>query len=46
VYANTPEMLAQWISHPQSIKPGALMPNPQLNSHQLQSVVAFLETLR
>jgi cytochrome c oxidase subunit 2 len=46
VYTNTPEMLAQWISHPQAIKPGALMPNPQLDSHQLQTVVAFLETLR
>jgi cytochrome c oxidase subunit II len=46
VYSNTPATLAQWVSQPQAIKPGALMPNPQLDARQLHDVVAFLETLR
>jgi cytochrome c oxidase subunit 2 len=46
IYANTPQTLAEWVSHPQAIKPGALMPDPQLDSRQLHNVVAFLETLQ
>jgi cytochrome c oxidase subunit 2 len=46
VYLNTPQTLTQWVSHPQGMKPGVLMPDPQLDSRQLHNVVAFLETLR
>jgi cytochrome c oxidase subunit II len=42
---NTPETLADWIAHPQSIKPGALMPDPALDANQRKSILAFLETL-
>ena len=42
---NTPDTLANWIAHPQAIKPGALMPDPALDANQLKSIVAYLETL-
>jgi cytochrome c oxidase subunit 2 len=42
---NTHEGLASWVAHPQSIKPGALMPDPALNADQLDLIVAYLETL-
>jgi len=46
VLSNSPQNLAAWISHPQGIKPGALMPDPALKGHELEAVVAYLETLQ
>ncbi len=46
VLANTPENLKAWISNPQAIKPGTLMPNLGLAEDQVNSLVAYLETLK
>jgi len=43
---NTPHNLAAWISDPQAIKPGALMPDLGLTHKQVSEVVAYLESLR
>jgi cytochrome c oxidase subunit 2 len=43
---NTPENLKTWIQDPDSIKPGSLMPAMKLNDHDLDSLTAYLETLR
>ena len=43
---NTPENLAAWLSDPQSLKPGTLMPNFQFTNEEVQQLVAYLETLK
>jgi cytochrome c oxidase subunit 2 len=43
---NTLGALEGWVANPQGIKPGALMPASYLTGPQLQSVAAYLETLR
>lgn len=43
---NTPSNLARWISDPQSVKPGNLMPPIALSSADLKAVVAYLESLK
>ncbi len=43
---NTPEHLAQWVSDPQEIKPGSLMPQPELSAGDLEALVAYLEGLK
>jgi cytochrome c oxidase subunit 2 len=43
---NTRGYLAGWIANPQHIKPGNRMPPTGLSPDDLQSVVAYLETLR
>jgi cytochrome c oxidase subunit 2 len=42
---NTIGNLSGWIADPQAIKPAAKMPNVDLSGPQLQSVLAYLETL-
>lgn len=42
---NSPSNLAQWISDPQSAKPGNRMSNPLLSSQEAQTLLAYLETL-
>jgi cytochrome c oxidase subunit II len=42
---NTPENLRAWINDPDHMKPGALMPAMQLNSEQVDELVAYLNTL-
>jgi cytochrome c oxidase subunit 2 len=37
--------LAGWVVDAQHVKPGSLMPNMQLNSQDLQALLAYLETL-
>jgi len=46
VIPNTPENLRSWVKDPQAIKPGNLMPNMQLNSRELDQVVAYLGSLK
>ena len=46
VLPNTRENLSHWVAHPQSIKPGALMPNPVLKDDELKLVIAYVETLK
>ena len=43
---NTRGYLAGWIADPQHVKPGNRMPAPGLNDEQLQSVLAYLESLK
>lgn len=43
---NNPAALSGWIENPQSMKPGALMPNQALSGPQLADLRAYLETLR
>jgi cytochrome c oxidase subunit II len=43
---NTSENLRQWIERPDAIKPGSLMPAMGLTQHDIDAVVAYLETLR
>jgi cytochrome c oxidase subunit II len=42
---NTPGNLAGWIANPQAIKPGNEMPRTFLDSHELQALVEYLQTL-
>jgi cytochrome c oxidase subunit 2 len=43
---NTAENLHAWVKDPQVIKPGNLMPNMQLNAHELDAVVNYLSSLK
>ncbi|MBZ5580484.1 MAG: cytochrome c oxidase subunit II [Acidobacteriia bacterium] len=43
---NTSVNLARWIASPQSIKPGNLMPDPNLTPAGVQALTAYLESLR
>lgn len=42
---NTPENLRTWITKPDEIKPGALMPAMNLSAADINDVAAYLETL-
>ncbi len=42
LYPNTPEHLAAWLRNPDSLKPGALMPDLNLSEARIDSLVAFL----
>ena len=42
---NDSQTLAHWIADPQSLKPGSLMPAPQLSGQDLANVHAYLQTL-
>lgn len=46
VIPNTPENLRAWVKDPQAIKPGNLMPDMQLDSKELDEVVAYLSSLK
>ena len=46
VVANTPENLRAWVKDPQVMKTGNLMPNMQLNSRELEAIVAYLSSLK
>ncbi|HJP66515.1 MAG TPA: cytochrome c oxidase subunit II [Actinomycetota bacterium] len=43
---NTPGNLARWITDPQSIKPGNLMPPTDLSPRDLSALVTYLEGLK
>jgi cytochrome c len=43
---NTPANLLAWITAPQSVRPGDVMPDMELNDHDARDVVAYLYTLR
>ncbi len=46
VAANTEANLQSWLQDPQVLKPGCLMPNMQLDNKQVQSILAYLRTLK
>lgn len=43
---NTPEALAGWLRDPPGVKPGALMPDLNLSEARVDSLIAFLYSLR
>jgi cytochrome c oxidase subunit 2 len=43
---NNPGFLSGWIANPQNLKPGSLMPNPELSGPDLASIRSFLVTLK
>jgi cytochrome c oxidase subunit 2 len=43
---NTPANLKLWIEDPDAIKPGSLMPAMRLTEQDLNSLTAYMETLR
>jgi cytochrome c oxidase subunit 2 len=43
---NTPQNVRNWVTDPQSIKPGNLMPDMQLDEKQLDQVSAYLTSLK
>jgi cytochrome c oxidase subunit 2 len=45
VLDNTPDNLATWLSNPQAVKPGVHMPDLNLTTDEVQSLVAYLENL-
>jgi cytochrome c oxidase subunit 2 len=46
IVPNTVENLRAWIKNPESLKPGSRMPSMQLTGPELDSVTAYLATLR
>ena len=44
--ANNKDNLREWIRHPDTFKPGSLMPAMQLNDQQLDQVTVYLATLK
>jgi cytochrome c oxidase subunit 2 len=46
VVKNTPRTLRQWINNPDDTKPGCLMPKMHLNDHELDTISAYMATLR
>jgi cytochrome c oxidase subunit 2 len=45
-FPNDGPTLARWISDPQSLKPGSLMPTPEITAQQRDRIHAYLETLK
>ena len=43
---NNPGFLSGWIANPQSLKPGSLMPDPELSGPDLADIRSFLATLK
>jgi len=43
---NSSDVLLDWVTNPQSVKPGVVMPPTQLSSGDLQALVDFLRSLR
>ena len=46
VLENTPENLRTWLKDPPAVKPGSIMPNLGLNDHELDVLVAYLQSLK
>ncbi len=46
IVPNTPENLRRWLTDPQEVKPGVLMPNFKLTEQQTDDLLAYLATLR
>jgi cytochrome c oxidase subunit 2 len=46
VAVNTPENLRRWLADPQKVKPGVMMPPFNLTEEQINSLVAYFETLK
>ncbi len=46
ILRNNPENLQYWISHPQSVVPGNIMPDIPMSDASAAQIAAYLETLR
>jgi len=46
IMPNTPENMRRWITNPQAIKPGALMPDFNLTNEEVDQLSEYLSTLR
>ncbi|MGI8587979.1 MAG: cytochrome c oxidase subunit II [Chloroflexia bacterium] len=46
VLKNTPDNVRLWLEDPQKVKPGNKMPNLRLTNDELDSLTAYLETLK
>ncbi len=46
VLPNTPEYVIRWLTDPQAVKPGTLMPNLHLGTERVADLVAYLEGLK
>ena len=46
IMPNSNEHLAEWLHNPPSMKPGSIMPNLGLTEDQVNSLVAYLESLK
>jgi cytochrome c2 len=44
-FANEPDMMRQWIEHPQQLLPGNAMPDMGLSPSEVSSIVDYLYTL-
>jgi cytochrome c oxidase subunit II len=45
ILQNTPAELRTWLKDPPAVKPGSIMPNLGLNDHELDVLVAYLQSL-
>jgi cytochrome c oxidase subunit 2 len=43
---NTPENMRLWLSNPDAIKPGSLMPAMKLSDAELDALVGYMQSLR
>jgi cytochrome c oxidase subunit 2 len=46
IQQNTPQDLRAWLKDPPAVKPGSIMPNLGLNDHELDVLVAYLQSLK
>ncbi len=46
VLPNTPEDVSRWLTDPQAVKPGTVMPNLHLGTEKVAALVAYLESLK
>jgi cytochrome c1 len=46
VLDNTADGLRTWLKDPPAVKPGSVMPNLGLNDHELDVLVAYLQSLK
>ena len=46
IFDNNAQNLRTWLKDPPAAKPGSLMPNLGLNDHELDVLVAYLQSLK
>ena len=46
ILENTPQEMRAWLKDPPALKPGSIMPNLGLNDHELDVLVAYLQSLK
>jgi cytochrome c oxidase subunit 2 len=45
-YPNTADNVTMWLNDPQHMKPGNLMPKPNLSPDEIRSLVVYLASLK